>query len=68
MPSLRAWSALYWGLQMFGGRLPSSRAKRMPCANAAAWPSAAAAPVGAENASAPNSGVRDFSRGLNVAG
>ena len=51
---------------MFGGRLPSSRVKRTPLAIASAAPSAAADVAGAANASAPNSGVLDFSRGNSV--
>ena len=53
---------------MFGGRLPSSRAKRTPSAIAAGCRAAPCAAVaGAANASAANSGVFAFSRGLNVA-
>src|ERR1041385_6352852 len=52
---------------MFGGRLPSSRAKRTPSAIASITARTDAVLAGAANASAPNSGDFDFSRGLKVA-
>ena len=63
-----AWAAIHAGLQMFGGRLASSRAKRTPSAiaSACARPACASSPA-ASVTRASSGGLGFLSRGLKVA-